>query len=165
MLRPQPFARLARSSSTSAWPSKTHLRAAPTLPPPLPALYPQKIVLSDGSTFTSYTSAPTPAIVRLTRDVRNNPLWAPGTEKRGVGEDGEGRVGRFRRRFEGVAEVEQDASEGGEGKGEGEKAEGKKAAAAAFAEADLGWMSEGAKEEKVSDKMKGGPKAKGGKKK
>lgn len=112
------------------WQSKTHLKPKTSLPNPLPALFPQKVVLSDGSTFTSYSTAPTPATLRLTRDVTNNPLWAPSTERRGMG-DGveEGRVGRFRRRFEGA---------GAQG-----------AAKSAFGETDLSWMSEGAVAEKA----------------
>jgi ribosomal protein L31 len=125
----------------------------------MPAIYPQRVVLSDGSTFTSYTTAPTPSILRLTRDVTNNPLWAPGTEKRGLG-DGveEGRVGRFRRRFEGTAGVGLETSEGASaGAGAGAK---KPDGGMAFGEADFEWMSEGAKEEKVSAKeMQGKPKA------
>ncbi|KAK4689258.1 hypothetical protein P7C73_g836, partial [Tremellales sp. Uapishka_1] len=143
------------STSTKAWPSKTHLRPQPTVPSPLPAIYPQKILLADGSTFTSYTTAPTPAILRLTRDVTNNPLWAPGTEKRGLGEGAEeGRVGRFRKRFqEEMAEVElgDDAPTPTKAKG--------------FEESDFDWMSEGATEEKVSTKDMGGPKKSSGKKK
>lgn len=120
------------------WPFKSHLKAAPTLPPPLPAVYPQRILLSDGSTFTSYTTAPTPSIVRLTRDVTNNSLWAPGTEKRVEGGQ-EGRVGKFRRRFEGIAEEDES---GGEDESVGKRE-------AQFNEADLSWMSEGARVEKA----------------
>ncbi|BEI81202.1 hypothetical protein CcaverHIS002_0203620 [Cutaneotrichosporon cavernicola] len=112
------------------WPSKNHLKPKMSLPNPLPALFPQKVVLSDGSTFTSYSTAPTPAILRMTRDVTNNPLWSPSTERRGLG-DGveEGRVGRFRRRFEGAGQ--------------------KDAQKSAFGSADLQWMSEGALSEKA----------------
>ncbi|KAI9637087.1 uncharacterized protein MKK02DRAFT_34129 [Dioszegia hungarica] len=145
---------LSRPASTaSAWPSKTHLsrRSTPTHPNPLPALYPKRVVLSDGSTFTAHLTAPSPATIRLTRDVTNNPIWAPGTEKRGLGEGAEeGRVGRFRRRFEGLS-GEAEGLGDGEGEvaaesGEGGKKEPKKRA---FAETDLEWMSEGAIEEKV----------------
>jgi hypothetical protein len=124
----------------------------------MPAIYPQRVLLSDGSTFTSYTTAPTPSILRLTRDVTNNPLWAPGTEKRGLGEGvEEGRVGRFRRRFEGTAGAGLAGSDAGAAAGAGaKKADG----GMSFAEADFEWMSEGAKEEKVSAKeMQGKPKA------
>jgi hypothetical protein len=60
----------------------------------------------------------------------------------------EGRVGRFRRRFEGV--------------GAGAVAQSERAA---FGEKDFDWMSEGAKAEVVSQKeMQGKPKATGKKK-
>ncbi len=126
------------------WASKNHLKPKVALPNPLPPLFPQKVVLSDGSTFTSYSTAPTPAILRMTRDVTNNPLWAPSTERRGVG-DGveEGRVGRFRRRFEGAGQ--------------------KGAQKSAFGDADLQWMSEGAVAEKAPA-QKNAAKKGGGKK-
>ncbi|ORY31285.1 hypothetical protein BCR39DRAFT_97062 [Naematelia encephala] len=124
------------------WPFKSHLRHrdSPTVPPPLPAIFPQRIVLSDGSTFTSYTTAPTPATLQLTRDVTNNPLWAPGTERRGI-EDEEGRVGRFRRRFEGMsAEPSSSSEEEGQGGAQND---------VSFDQEDLSWMGEGGKEEKA----------------
>ncbi|KAK1923226.1 hypothetical protein DB88DRAFT_341127 [Papiliotrema laurentii] len=132
---------------------KRHLKPAPTVPNPLPRIYPQRVVLSDGSTFTSYSTAPTPSILRLTRDVTNNPLWAPGTEKRGV-TDEEGRVGRFRRKFEAMDFMASEPAEGNAEGPEGEVVE------------DLSWMSEGGREEtapppKVFKKAVG----KGGKKK
>lgn len=139
-----------RHASTSVWPSRTHLRKPPTIPAPLPPMYAQKVVLSDGSTFTAYTTAPTPQIIRLTRDVSNNPLWAPGTDKRGLGDGSEeGRVGRFRRRFGGVEENET-----------GETEEPITALddaippkrQEAFGLGDFDWMSEGATEEKFGSK-------------
>lgn len=149
-----PFTRAMRSVAASAstsraasfqrppshWQSKTHLKPKTTIPNPMPALFPQKVVLADGSTFTSYSTAPTPATLRLTRDVTNNPLWAPSTERRGMG-DGveEGRVGRFRRRFEGAGSQDAPTS--------------------AFAEGDLSWMSDGAIAEKApAQKNKAGKK-------
>ena len=111
------------------WKGKSHLKRPPVVPNPLPRIYPQRVVLSDGSTFTSYTTAPSPAILRLTRDVTNNALWAPGTEKRGV-TDEEGRVGRFQRKFDSADfrapgdEVDQEDTVD-----------------------DLSWMNEGGKEE------------------
>jgi hypothetical protein len=120
----------------------------------LPAIYSQKVVLSDGSIFTQYTTAPSPRVIRLTRDVTNNTLWAPGTEKRGLSDAEDGSVGRFRRRFEGLS---MDESGGEESVGKREYG---------FGEGDLDWMSEGG----VSDtapKVKVVPKsqAKGGGKK
>jgi ribosomal protein L31 len=120
-------------------------------------MYAQKVVLSDGSTFTAYTTAPTPQIIRLTRDVSNNPLWAPGTDKRGLG-DGieEGRVGRFRRRF-GGSDVEEgndlDGERGIDGEATSEDAPVKRQQA--FGTGDFDWMSEGATEEKIVSKDAG----------
>lgn len=162
-----------RTASTDPWPSRTHLRKPPTIPAPLPATYPQKVVLSDGSTFTAYTTAPTPAIIRLTRDVTNNPLWAPGTDTRGVGEGvEEGRVGRFRRRFggdqsqagtqgeEGV-EAQRDGEEGAVESHEMDAAPQVGKRTETFGLGDFDWMSEGAKEEKIGAKDVGGGKGKG----
>ncbi|KAL1412522.1 hypothetical protein Q8F55_000268 [Vanrija albida] len=152
-LRAAPTPSTSRAASTRAakpsvpWKSKTHTRPAPTIPLPLPAIYPQRVVLSDGSTFTSYTTAPSPATVRLARDVTNNPLWAPGTEKVGGAEgEEEGRVGRFRRRFAGAAEASDTAGAA------------PAPPAAAFKADDLAWMSDGAKDEIVSDKERAGRK-------
>jgi ribosomal protein L31 len=139
------------ASSSSTWPSRKHLKKPPTIPAPVPAVYAQTVVLSDGSTFTAHTTAPTPSIIRLTRDVTNNPLWAPGTDRRGLADGAEdGRVGRFRRRFEGL-------SMGGEEEGAGATTTKE------FGEGDFDWMGEGAKEEKqvvkeVPSKGKGGKK-------
>lgn len=133
---------------------RRHTNAAPSVPAPLPRLYPQRVVLSDGSTFTSYTTAPTPSIARMTRDVTNNPLWAPGTERRGL-EDQEGRVGKFRRKFEGMDLLQREDA-GGEllGPDAGEVVD------------DLSWMSEGGREEIAPPpKIKRSAGGKGGKKK
>jgi ribosomal protein L31 len=145
------------ASSSSTWPSRTHLRKPPTIPAPVPAVYAQTVVLSDGSTFTAHTTAPTPSIIRLTRDVTNNPLWAPGTDRRGLADGSEeGRVGKFRRRFEGLSTGGEEESEG-EGKGTGTSAK-------EFGEGDFDWMGEGAKEEKLVVKEAPTGKGKGGKK-
>jgi ribosomal protein L31 len=144
-----PSSSRAASTTTNHWKSKTHMRKPVTLPNPLPATYTQRVVLSDGSTFTMLSTAPTPATIRLTRDVTNNPLWAPGSERRGVDDAKEdGRVGRFRRRF-----------------ADGGVAESQAATPAQFRHDDLDWMSEGAKEEKVSAKQRAGPSKSKGKKK
>ena len=135
------------------WSSKSHLKPPIEIPNPLPAIYAQKIILSNGSTFTSYTTAPAPAVIRLTRDVTNNQLWRPGGDRRGLGDDTEGRVGKFRKKFEGLAsgseveaeaeaeaEREREREEGGAGLGVGKRE-------VSFGEGDLEWMGEGAKEE------------------
>lgn len=123
------------------WRGKSHLRKPVTVPNPLPAMYPQRVLLSDGSTFTSYTTAPTPAILRLTRDVTNNPLWAPGTETRGA-IDEEGRVGKFKRRFEGMTFATGPGEQAGPGAAEGQVMDGEGEVVD-----DLSWMSEGGREE------------------
>jgi Ribosomal protein L31p, N-terminal len=74
----------------------------PKLPNPIVPIFPQRVVLSDGSSFTHYTTSPRSRI-RLTRDLTNNPLWNYGMSKGGLFEDEEGssgRMGRFRRKFE-----------------------------------------------------------------
>ena len=122
-----------------SWPSTTHLRPTPTLPPPLIQLFRRTVLLSDGSSFTIHHTAPAPSRFALARDITNNPLWAPGTDVRGqLGE--EGRVGRFRRRY---AEAE---GTNGAGGADAQGAQG------AYGSEDLGWMSEGATEEVVGTK-------------
>ena len=134
------------------WAFKSHLKKAPGLPAPLPQIFPQKVLLSDGSTFTSYTTAPTPEIIRLTRDVTNNALWQPGMSTGGLKEE-DGRVGRFRRMFEGMDTLA--GKPAGEGEGEGEGAEeggegvAKKESKAEPAVVDLSWMSVGGREERA----------------
>ncbi|KAF8512939.1 hypothetical protein BU17DRAFT_20554, partial [Hysterangium stoloniferum] len=76
------------------------------LPNPIVPIFPQKVILSDGSTFTHYTTSPKSKI-RLTRDLTNNPTWNYGMNKGGMFEDEEGssgRMGRFRRKFEEFAD-------------------------------------------------------------
>lgn len=145
------------------WASKTHTKKAPVIPNPLPALFPQKVVLSDGSSFMSWTTAPTPQIVRLTRDITNNALWFPGRDS--ASRDGvmDGRIGKFHRRFAANnADPEKDSKvEDGDSPAEGRAKE-----KASFQDSDLAWMSEGAKMEKVSHRMRlaaGSQKAKKGK--
>lgn len=57
--------------------------------------------MTDGSTYTHYTTSPR-SVIRLTRDVNNNPLYRPGSEGEDQLEDETGRMGRFKRRFEGT---------------------------------------------------------------
>jgi hypothetical protein len=132
------------------------------MPNPLPAIYPQLVILSDGSSFTSYTTAPSPAVYRLTRDVTNNPLWNlnkdGGVGRRGEGEEDGGRLARFKRLY-GESSAASSSSESTE----------KQASPTAglFETSDLDWMSsEAGKVEKVSAKEMAGPqKAAKGKKK
>jgi ribosomal protein L31 len=60
--------------------------------------------MTDGSTYTHWSTSPR-SVVRLTRDVNNNPLWRPGSEGEDQLEDETGRLGRFRRRFESADDV------------------------------------------------------------
>jgi len=66
--------------------------------------FPQLVIRADGSTFTHWTTSPR-SMIKLTRDMTNNPMWNPGLWKSdGAEEEGEvtGRLGRFNRRFEGL---------------------------------------------------------------
>ncbi|KAG8788722.1 hypothetical protein FRB91_002505 [Serendipita sp. 411] len=79
---------------------KTHVAVAKPqrLPPPVIPTYPQKVTLSDGSTFMHWTTSPKSSI-RLTRDISNSPLWTLSTTRSGQEEDVSGRLGRFQSRF------------------------------------------------------------------
>ncbi|KIJ55339.1 hypothetical protein M422DRAFT_199506 [Sphaerobolus stellatus SS14] len=98
----------AQSRNVSSSPyGRTHVwkHRAPKLPNPIVPIFPQQVFLSDGSTFTHYTTSPRSKI-RLNRDLTNNPLWNYGLT-RGMFEDEEGsagRMGRFRRKFEELSE-------------------------------------------------------------
>ncbi|KZT37693.1 hypothetical protein SISSUDRAFT_987315 [Sistotremastrum suecicum HHB10207 ss-3] len=90
---------------------RTHVwkRRKPVLPNPVVPTFPQKVILSDGSTYTHYTTSPR-STIRLTRDVTNNPLWNPSAIKGGIEEESEttGRLGRFSRKYEGLGEQSMD---------------------------------------------------------
>ena len=67
--------------------------------PKRPYTFTQLVTLSDGSTFVQRTTSPQP-VYRSTKDVRNNPLWNPSSQKLlNVEEDEAGRLKRFRGRF------------------------------------------------------------------
>ena len=89
--------------------------------------FPQRVILADGSSIQLTTTSPR-HLVRLTRDITNNPLWNPtmGRAAQSDTEDDTGRLGRFRRRFAedaaAAVQVEQ---------------------AVSFDEGDLDWMSGG----------------------
>lgn len=84
---------------------RTHVwkHRAYKLPKPFVPQFPQRVIRSDGSTFTHYTSSPR-SVIRLSRDTTNNPLWNAATWKAENAEEDEvtGRLGRFNRRFEGL---------------------------------------------------------------
>jgi hypothetical protein len=83
---------------------RTHVwrRRAPKLPNPVVPQFPQRVVRSDGSSFTHWTTSPRSSLT-LTRDVSNHPLWNPSEALSGEMEEEEGkttgRLGRFSRRF------------------------------------------------------------------
>lgn len=97
-----------RSVSSSPY-GRTHVwkRRPKRLPNPLVPQFPQRVIRSDGSSFTHWTTSPRP-LIRLTRDVTNHPLWnvAAALRGEGVSEESEvtGRLGRFNRKF--VEEVD-----------------------------------------------------------
>ncbi|KII83789.1 hypothetical protein PLICRDRAFT_72633, partial [Plicaturopsis crispa FD-325 SS-3] len=91
-----------REISSSPY-GRTHVwkRRLPTLPPPIVPQFPQLVVRSDGSTFTHWTTSPR-SVLRLTRDVTNNPVWNMSAWRAEEAEDEDaatGRLGRFTRRF------------------------------------------------------------------
>lgn len=68
------------------------------LPPPVVPTYPQKVTLSDGSTFTQWTTSPR-SVLRLTRDISNSPLWTLSSARSGQEDDASGRISRFRSKY------------------------------------------------------------------
>jgi len=80
--------------------------------------FPQLVIRSDGSTFTHHTTSPRSHIT-LTRDLSNHPLWNPSlmSESEADEDASAGRLGRFRRRFEGLGEMEDMFGGGGENGG------------------------------------------------
>ena len=98
---------LTRSVSSSPY-GRTHVwrRRAPKLPNPVVPHFPQRVVLSDGSTYIHWTTSPR-STIKLTRDTRNAPIWAPwlaGSNPEDIEGASAGRLGRFRRRFEDLGE-------------------------------------------------------------
>jgi hypothetical protein len=79
---------------------KTHVtvKKPRRLPAPVVPTFPQKVTLSDGSTFTHWTTSPRSSI-RLTRDISNSPLWTLSAARGGQEEDQSGRLSRFRSKF------------------------------------------------------------------
>ncbi|BFZ56649.1 hypothetical protein PYCC9005_003696 [Savitreella phatthalungensis] len=97
-----------------------------------PQLFTQTVILSDGSTVSRMTTSPRSS-VRLTRDIRNNPLWNPSSAS-GVQREETGRLARFRDRFAGYGAPAPIGSDK-------EVAAGKKVAGpAASATDDLDWL-------------------------
>lgn len=91
-----------RSVSSSPY-GRTHVwkRRPKSLPNPIVPQFPQRVIRSDGSSFTHWTTSPRP-LIRLTRDVTNHPLWnVSALLGEGAAEESEvtGRLGRFNRKF------------------------------------------------------------------
>lgn len=91
-----------RSVSSSPY-GRTHVwkRRPKRLPNPIVPQFPQRVIRSDGSSFTHWTTSPRP-LIRLTRDVTNHPLWnVSSLMGEGAAEESEvtGRLGRFNRKF------------------------------------------------------------------
>ncbi|KAJ4384500.1 hypothetical protein N0V86_000099 [Didymella sp. IMI 355093] len=67
--------------------------------PKRPYTFTQLVQLSDGSAFTLRTTNPQPVLVTA-KDIRNNPLWHPSSQKLlNVEEDEAGRLAAFRAKF------------------------------------------------------------------
>ena len=99
-------------------------------------------------------------MLRLTRDVTNNPLWSPLKEGKRKEEEG-GRMARFRARFGGSsAAVPVSATTTTTSENTAElSSPSSEPATKDFGANDFDWMSEGAVEQKVSAKdMMGGKK-------
>ena len=82
-------------------------RRPPVLPNPVVPKFPQRVIRSDGTSFTHWTTSPRSSI-RMTRDTTNNPVWntRQWSNDRGIEEESAltGRLGRFNRRFEDLGE-------------------------------------------------------------
>lgn len=121
-----------RNFSTSAFP---HASKPTHLPRPAP-LFPQSVLLSDGSLIQLTTTSPRSS-VRLTRDPANHPLWNPSMDRSGGGDDDEsGRLGRFRKRFGGAEDVSAQP-------GDGKATKSVSSMEGGFSSEDLEWISGG----------------------
>ncbi|EMD32685.1 hypothetical protein CERSUDRAFT_126513 [Gelatoporia subvermispora B] len=86
-------------------PRATSIRADAYLEAPSTHAARSRIVRSDGATIIHYGTSPRSSL-RLTRDTSSNPLWNVGGQAGSAEEEDAvtGRLGRFRRRFEGLGE-------------------------------------------------------------
>jgi ribosomal protein L31 len=119
-----------RESLSTALKGRTHRPRPLGLPPASPPLYPQQVVLADGSSFTHWTTSPR-SVYKLTKDLSNHPMWYPNRVASRDLQDEFGRIGRFRQKYAGF----NDGEEGEEG-------------GSAFVGELEDWMSEGATETK-----------------
>ncbi|KAJ7579297.1 hypothetical protein C8J56DRAFT_965375 [Mycena floridula] len=113
---PSSIFQLQRRCLSSSPYGRTHVwkRRLPTLPNPVVPRFPQTVVRSDGSSYTHWSTSPR-SVIRQTRDITNNPVWNTRMWADSTGEEDElssaGRLGRFRRRFEGTEGMDWQASE------------------------------------------------------
>ena len=100
----RPLLRTPRATATPLFALRpctiTQTRNANLIPrPKRPHLHDQIVILTDGSSFKQLTTSPR-GVIRLTKDVRNNPLWNPSMKHLAdIEEDEAGRLRRFRTRF------------------------------------------------------------------
>ncbi|EST06597.1 Complex 1 LYR protein [Kalmanozyma brasiliensis GHG001] len=124
--------------------------AASPLPRPVPK-FSSTTILADGSSIQLATTSPR-RLTRLTRDPTNHPLWNPGQERKigGDAADDSGRLGRFRRRFEGADGAVASKAEANKEAGE-----------VNFGQEDLDWMSVGGREARAGSPIAAKKAAKG----
>lgn len=99
---PSPIITQARFKSSSPYGHSHVLRHRERkLPSPIVPQFPQRVIRADGSSFTHWTTSPR-SLLRLTRDLTNNPFWNVSLmTKEGAEEESAvtGRLGRFQRKF------------------------------------------------------------------
>ena len=132
-----------------ATPGKIHRHRPTGLPPAAPYLYPQTVVLADGSSFVTMSTSPR-SVYKLTRDLSNHPTWFPNRATSRDLRDEFGRIGKFKDKYAGRVgrgkRTERAAAEADEeGKTE-EQDEDEEEDEDAFAGGLEDWMSEGAVE-------------------
>jgi hypothetical protein len=67
--------------------------------PKRPYTFTQLVTLTDGSTYLHRTTSPSP-VYKVTKDVRNSPLWNPSSQKLlNIEEDDAGKLKAFRSKF------------------------------------------------------------------
>ena len=85
--------------------------------PKRPYTFTQLITLSDGSSFTLRTTSPEP-VYKSAKDIRNNPLWNPSSQKLlNVEEDEAGRLAAFRAKYGRSWDSDGDAAQTKDSKG------------------------------------------------
>ncbi|KAJ4324935.1 hypothetical protein N0V94_000989 [Neodidymelliopsis sp. IMI 364377] len=98
---PSPSALRALRASIAPYTRQTQQVRHATLlrRPKRPYTFTQLVTLSDGSSFTLRTTNPQP-VLKCAKDIRNNPLWNPSSQKLlNVEEDEAGKLASFRAKF------------------------------------------------------------------